>query len=660
MDMFLFKLVIILCLVLFVIPKQIKYHFTLALQLALIAITGYWAVQSLSATEVIDIPLIKILNSNIFLTIDKMSAFFILVINLTMLTGLLYAKGYLKSYYTTKNKTEIAFHYFNYLWLHISMILVASLRDGLSFLIAWELMSLSSFFLVIFESEKKETIQTGIKYLIQMHIGLGFILTAFLLVYGKIGGTINFDALSGYFATHSVFLVFLLFFIGFGMKAGFIPLHTWLPHAHPSAPSHVSGVMSGVMIKMGLYGILRVLTYIHTDLYEIGIFILTVSLMSGILGVLFAIIQHDVKKLLAYHSIENIGIIGIGIGIGTIGLGLNNTVLAVFGFAGGFLHILNHSLFKSLLFYSAGNIYKQTHTRNIEHLGGLIKKMPKTAFFFLLGAVAISGLPPFNGFISEFLLYSGMFKALFNSDFSTNIILLSSIIGLALIGGLAIYCFTKVFSIIFLGNERSDKTKDAHEVEQSMLSPKYLIAIFIIAIGVLPIIVIKPLMSIVNIFVNDASVLNSITPSLSGISISLGSMTIIIIALYLVRSRVLKQRNTSIGDTWGCGYTGANAATHQYTATSYADYIANLTRRITGTKKSYIPISKEELFPQAREFHTHSSDVFEDNIITKPTNKLLVFFNKIAVFQTGNIQHYLLYAIVFIGIIFLLTIFNII
>jgi len=310
--------------------------------------------------------------------------------------------------------------------------------------------------------------------------------------------------------------------------------------------------------------------------------------MSGILGVLFAIIQHDVKKLLAYHSIENIGIIGIGIGIGTIGLGLNNTVLAVFGFAGGFLHILNHSLFKSLLFYSAGNIYKQTHTRNIEHLGGLIKKMPKTAFFFLLGAVAISGLPPFNGFISEFLLYSGMFKALFNSDFSTNIILLSSIIGLALIGGLAIYCFTKVFSIIFLGNERSDKTKDAHEVEQSMLSPKYLIAIFIIAIGVLPIIVIKPLMSIVNIFVNDASVLNSITPSLSGISISLGSMTIIIIALYLVRSRVLKQRNTSIGDTWGCGYTGANAATHQYTATSYADYIANLTRRITGTKKSYI------------------------------------------------------------------------
>jgi len=222
MDMFLFKLVIILCLVLFVIPKQIKYHFTLALQLALIAITGYWAVQSLSATEVIDIPLIKILNSNIFLTIDKMSAFFILVINLTMLTGLLYAKGYLKSYYTTKNKTEIAFHYFNYLWLHISMILVASLRDGLSFLIAWELMSLSSFFLVIFESEKKETIQTGIKYLIQMHIGLGFILTAFLLVYGKIGGTINFDALSGYFATHSVFPVFLLFFIGFGMKAGFI------------------------------------------------------------------------------------------------------------------------------------------------------------------------------------------------------------------------------------------------------------------------------------------------------------------------------------------------------------------------------------------------------------------------------------------------------
>jgi len=213
--------------------------------------------------------------------------------------------------------------------------------------------------------------------------------------------------------------------------------------------------MSGVMIKMGIYGILRVLTYIHHDLFYIGLFILIISLISGLIGVSMAIVQHDVKKLLAYHSIENIGIIGIGIGLGTIGLAENMPLLTALGFGGGILHILNQPLFKSLLFYTAGSVYQQTHTRNIEQLGGLITKMPKTAIFFLLGALAISGLPPFNGFISEFLIYSGMFKSLHLASLFTDIVLLFSFSGLAIIGGLAIFCFTKVFSINFFGTSVS-------------------------------------------------------------------------------------------------------------------------------------------------------------------------------------------------------------
>jgi len=656
MDILLFQFLIFLSLGLFFVPKKAKYFYTLGLQLAVIIITSYWAILTLTKLEPIKLHFFQLLNNDVYLVIDQISAFFILVINLTMFTGILYAKGYLKPYYSSKNNTELTLHYFNFAWLHISMILVCALRDGLGFLVAWELMSLSSFFLVIFESEKENIIKTGIKYLIQMHIGLAFLLTAFLVVHMKTGGEINFDSLSVYFANNKVLPIFLLFFVGFGIKAGFIPFHTWLPHAHPAAPSHVSGVMSGVMIKMGIYGILRVLTYIHTDLLYIGIFILFMSIISGILGVIFAIVQHDIKKLLAYHSIENIGIIGIGIGIGVIGIAINNSTIAVFGLAGGLLHILNHSLFKSLLFYSAGNIYSQTHTRNIEQLGGLIKKMPKTAFFLLLGAIAISGLPPFNGFISEFLIYFGMFKGLHAANFSQSFILLAGIIALVLIGGLAIYCFTKVFSIIFLGHERSIKTEHAHEVENSMLFPKIIISIFIIGIGILPIIVIKPLANIVSIFVNDASIIETITPSLSGISLSLGLLLVVIISLIFIRSTIFKNKKTTIETTWGCGYTGAKPALQQYTASSYANYIGNLTRLVTGVRKHYSPIEKTETFPKKHTFETHSSDIFEDKLISKPTNKLLSFLKKTAVFQTGNIQHYLLYAVVFIVIVFVLTI----
>jgi len=266
-------------------------------------------------------------------------------------------------------------------------------------------------------------------------------------------GSFDFNAISIYTASHqdvTTLLLFMFFFIAFAVKAGFVPFHTWLPYAHPAAPAHISGIMSGVLIKIGIFGILRMILLIKTDYTTIGYIILTLSVVSGLYGVMLAIMQHNLKKLLAYHSIENIGIIGIGIGIGCIGLGANNPIVASLGFAGALLHTLNHALFKSLLFYTAGNVYQATHTLDIEKLGGLVKKMPQTAILFLIAAIAICGIPPFNGFISEFIIYNALYYWTQDAMMLSLLACIFSVLGLVLIGGLAMLCFTKAFGVVFL------------------------------------------------------------------------------------------------------------------------------------------------------------------------------------------------------------------
>jgi formate hydrogenlyase subunit 3/multisubunit Na+/H+ antiporter MnhD subunit len=659
MDIILFKIAVILSIVLFILPKRFQYYGGLFLHLSIIGISSVWATQTMFlGNGNLHLAFMSFLGKPLYLEIDQLSAFFILVINFTIFTGMIYAKSYLAPYEHKKSAMEFALHYFSFLWLHISMLLVVMFHDALAFLIIWEVMSLSSFFLVIFESEKKETIKIGMKYLIQMHIGVVFLMTAFLWAYVQSGAEFSFDGLAVYFQAHNPFYLFLVFFIGFGIKAGFIPFHTWLPHAHPAAPSHVSGVMSGVMIKMGIYGILRVLMYIHHDLLFIGLFIFSISLISGLAGVSLAIVQHDIKKLLAYHSIENIGIIGIGIGLGVIGLAIHNPMMAVLGFAGGILHILNHSLFKSLLFYTTGSVYRQTHTRNIEQLGGLIKKMPKTALFFLLGALAISGLPPFNGFISEFLIYAGMFKSLESATLFTDGVLLFGFSGLAIIGGLAIFCFTKVFSIVFLGNPRSKAVEQAGEVDSSMLFPNFLIGFMILLIGLFPLLFMGPLANVVRGFTNETAAITQILPMLHKVSQSSGIFIIIIGVVWLLRAWQQKSKKIEKNKTWGCAYTAADPALHQYTATSFADNFGQLSQQIVHMKKEFKEFDELEIFPEERTFDTSSSDIFEDYLINKPASKSLAWLKKIAVFQTGKIQHYLLYSLLFVLLIFLLTILN--
>jgi formate hydrogenlyase subunit 3/multisubunit Na+/H+ antiporter MnhD subunit len=657
-----FVLLISSAFLLFTLPKQIRYFFTLFVVIGMVALTSFWswlAFHSGGENFLVHIDFFGIVFPE--LVIDQLSAFFIIVINITVFTGILFARGYLQPYSQSKRPLLFAIHYFAYLWLYFSMILVVTLREGFPFLIAWELMSLASFLLVIFNSEDKATLKTGINYLIQMHIGFVLLLVAFLIS-EKVSGLSGFNGLSAYFSSSANLPLFILFFIGFGIKAGFIPFHTWLPDAHPAAPSHVSGVMSGVMIKMGIYGIIRVLMYVQHDLLWIGTIILAISLVSGILGVMTAIIQHDLKRLLAYHSIENIGIIGIGIGLGIIGKATGNYTMALLGLSGGLLHVLNHSLFKSLLFYGAGSVYHSTHTRVIDHLGGLIKKMPYTAIFFLIGSIAICGLPPFNGFISEYLIYLGMFKSLADSNLYEIILVLFSIIGLTLIGGLAIFCFTKAFGIVFLGQARNPKLEQVKECSWGMLIPQFIIVLLIVFIGFGSPLFIKQIFVLISgAFSLDGElvVVSSSINNLEKISVLGGIFVVLVVAILVYRRIHLKSKEIQYGPTWGCGYTAGNAK-QQYTATSYADNFAYIANPVLGNKKEFVEIPESDIFPEKRKFASHGFDIFKRYLIDFPITFIQDILKRIAIMQTGQIQHYILYAFIFMLVIYLLSLMELI
>jgi len=652
MGQYLILAPVLLSFVILIVPQRIRNPYVFFLTLFICILTSVPAIRMIFApgTEkyILDGPF-----GQIDLVIDGLSGFFVLVTNFTMLTGVLFSRGYLQIYQGKKNQAQFALHYFSFTWLHLSMLGVLMLRDGLSFLISWELMAVSSFMLILFEAEKRVTLKTAVNYLIQMHVGLVILVTAFLFCEASTG-KFSFDALHTYFSGNNNVGLFLLFFAGFAIKAGFIPFHTWLPEAHPAAPTHVSAVMSGVMIKMGIYGIVRVITYLQTDLFLIGWIILVFSAISGLLGVMMAIVQHDMKKVLAYHSIENIGIIGMGIGLGTMGLGLHNPLLTLLGFTGGLLHVLNHSLFKSLLFYSTGTVYKIFHTRNIEELGGVIHKLPGTALLYLTGAIAICGIPPLNGFISEFLIYFGLIKGLSLGSAYQVITVLLAIISLVLIGGLAIFCFTKVFGMIFLGVPRKKHNVNGSVNNLGMLVPQFLIAIIILLIGMFPMLFLKPLMT----FVTEQFHLSPVTEivSISGIflktSILSAIMILLVIVLYSIRSLLMNKRSVAYGPTWGCGYTGGSSR-QQYTGTSFANNFAELAHPVLKLKDEYDRIGEEELFPSGRSFSRHPKDVFRSGL-----NRLLDFnmiiLKKLARLQTGNIQHYILYAFIFILIIFML------
>jgi hydrogenase-4 component B len=632
------------------VNTKLKGIITVATVIILGLISSFISVKALAGTNFDVLLRGTFLFGDVPVRIDALSGWFILVINFTIITGAFYGINYMKRY--RERRSDITLHCIAFILVYVAMLGICSVQNGFIFLLLWELMALSVFILVIFEHEKPETIKAGINYLVQSHVSIVFIMLGFIFVAYKTG-SYGFDAVADFSKQQSTLegtALFLCFFIGFAIKAGFVPFHTWLPYAHPAAPTHVSGIMSGVLIKIGIYGILRMLLLIKTDYTTIGYIILFISTFTGIYGVMLATIQHNLKKLLAYHSIENIGIIGMGIGLGCIGLGATNKWMAILGFSGALLHTLNHSLFKSLLFYSAGNVYQSTHTVNIERMGGILKRMPQTALLFLIAAVAICGLPPLNGFISEFLIYGGIYNWLYSASLISLITIVFTLTGLVLIGGLAILCFTKAFSIVFLGNPRDIRFDEIHESSFWQLLPMYITAALMIIIGLFPSFFLNVLQRPVNLFTHNIIFnMNLIKvgaiDSLQLINWLFVGFILLVIGLAGLRKYLQRRKIIETGQTWGCGY-GPSDEKFQYTASSYVRSFSKLAKPVLDIEKKDVEI--KEVFPSEKHYETDPYDKVERIIIDKPL-KILNRISDIFLFlQNGHLQRYILYGIIFI------------
>lgn len=586
--------------------------------------------------------------------VDNLAAFFLAIIGIVGGSASMYAIAYSKEYFGKRFNTMAGL----YLAFLLSMLLVVTVSNIVAFLIVWELMTIFSFLLVGHEHEKITSTRASYLYLVMTHVGTAFIVIAFLLLWGA-GGSADFAALSaagadGYIRN----LIFICSFIGFGTKAGVVPLHIWLPEAHPAAPTHVSAVMSGVMIKTAIYGMARFyLEFLGAGPAWWGMVILLFAIISAVLGVLYALMEHDIKSLLAYHSVENIGIILLGMGAGLVFMSKGMNGLAGFAWAAALFHVLNHALFKSLLFFGAGAVIGATHTRDIEHLGGLIKYMPFTAVFFLAGAAAISALPPLNGFVSEWLTFQSIFvlpEALQGTMGKPVAAILVSLLGLT--GALAAACFVKAFGMIFLAKPRSSQVDHAKEASWFMLVPMGFLTALCVIFGVFPAWLVNFLQrTLADFFGAGAySVLETDWYMVAFQSVaSSGELSfpavLVFIAVGLVMGGVIyrlygKPRYES-GETWTCGIVPTGKM--EYTATGFSGPIRRAFGRILRPQTELIADNKESpFFSRQVVFHVHVTNVFTE-MLYKPLNRVIVTASHfMKEMQTGSVQLYVGYIMV--------------
>ncbi len=577
--------------------------------------------------------------------IDALSSFFLIAIFFISFLAALYSFHYMDN---AVKALRTAVHYVFFSLLIVAMAMVVTADNLITFLLSWEIMSLSSFFLVVYNHETAENRKAGYLYFVFSQVGAMFIFAAFAVMYAYTGG-FGFGQAAG--LPHGVKIVmFILAFIGFGSKAGVFPFHAWLPHAHPAAPSHISAVMSGVMIKTGIYGILRIYALLnwHTPLF--GGIVLTAGMVSGVLGVVYALGQHDLKRLLAYHSVENIGIILIGLGIGMIGVAADNPVMAMLGFTGGLFHVLNHSIFKSLLFMGAGMVLRKTGTRSIDVLGGLIKKMKITGTAFLIGSLAISGLPPLNGFASEFLIYFGGFRGLElqRTDF---VLSLLAIVSLAVIGGLALACFTKVVGVVFQGEPRSQAAEKVNEQGgPMMLVPMVVLAAACVVMGVFPTLFMTMAVKATRALQlgYDAVPLAPFAQLTGNITQAAVLLVVIFLVILALRTAVYRGKIITRSGTWGCGFTRPDAKM-QYTGSSFAASILEFFRPVAPLTEDQSEI--KGCFPVKAHYHSHINDVAELHMNDAIVRSVLWLFDKLRWLQHGDIHLYIGYILLAIVVL---------
>lgn len=578
--------------------------------------------------------------------IDGLSAFFLSAIFMICFFASVYSYHYMEN---PEKKIKTAAHYFFFSLLIVSMALVVTAANILTFMLSWEIMSLSSFFLVIYDHQAAENRKAGYMYFIFSHVGAMFILAAFGLIYGYTG-SLAFESIAG-IPNPVKILIFVFAFIGFGSKAGIFPFHVWLPHAHPAAPSHISAVMSGVMIKTGIYGIIKIYTLLDFNTPVFGYIVLITGGVSGVLGVMYALAQKDIKRLLAYSSVENIGIILIGLGVGMVGVSSGNQSMAVLGFTGCFLHILNHSIFKSLLFMGAGMVLHKTGTRSIDALGGLLKTMKITGTSFIIGSLAICGLPPFNGFVSEFFIYIGGFKGIVIPE-SVFAVSMFAITSLAIIGGLALACFTKVIGVVFQGEPRTKAAVDTNENGVTMLFSMVCLTVFCALIGIFPKVFIQlPIQAVQGMGMAgiEPAAFEPIIHMCSNISCAASILLTAFILVMAIRWVYYQGKSVYKSGTWGCGFTQPTVKM-QYTGSSYASFIIEFFKPVAPLEEKHKPIQGR--FPAKTSYHSQVGDIAEKHIPNFIVNPVLYLFERLRWIQHGDIHLYIGY--ILLAIILLL------
>ena len=574
--------------------------------------------------------------------LDPLGAFFLFPVLLMAGLGSIYGLRYWPQSEHPANGRGLRFFWGT---LMAGLVVIILARNSILFLFAWEAMALSAFFLVGTEDHEPSVRDASWLYLVAAHVGTLSLFAMFALLH-RITGSWDFRALApGEAGLGPLTAIFALLVLGFGVKAGLMPFHVWLPSAHSNAPSHVSAVLSGIVLKIGIYGLVRFTGYLPAAPVSWGGLVLLLGIVSGILGVAFAVSQHDLKRLLAYHSVENIGIIVMGLGLGMLGRSLHRPEWILLGMAGCLLHVWNHALFKSLLFLGAGSVVHAMRTREIDRMGGLAKRMPATAFFFLVGAVAICGLPPLNGFVSEFLVFLGLFRTVgLNGEPSWSGAALG-VPALAMIGALALACFVKVYGAVFLGLPRSDRCARAHESPASMIGPMAVLALACAAIGLAPSLVAPILDRAVAAWIPGAPPLPPLSAHAPLPWIGLlggGLLALTGLSWILLRARLSRAPSGTAG-TWDCGYARPTPRM-QYTSSSFARTLVDLFRAALRPKVRRPRI--EGLFPSTSHFESHVDDAVLDGIIVPALKQAKRRTDWLHAFQQGQIQKYVLYILV--------------
>jgi hydrogenase-4 component B len=583
--------------------------------------------------------------------VDGLSAWFLLVLALLGIPVAVYSLGYLGQGTLARRSPFVAIG-FNVLMGAVEMVFAADSVVG--FLFAWELMTLANAALVTTEHEERETRRAAFLYLAMSHVGTGCLLAGFLIL-SAAAGSLGFaqvlagTALSGAGRDG----VFLLFLAGFGVKAGVIPLHVWLPEAHPAAPSNISALMSGVVIKTGIYGIFRVCAFgLGRPAPGWGVLVLVCGGVSAVLGVLYALMQHDLKRLLAYHSIENIGIILLALGAGMMAVSSGRGGLAAVGIAASLYHVLNHAVFKGMLFLGAGGVVMGTGTRRIEEMGGLAKRMPFTAVFFLVGSAAISGLPLLNGFVSEWLLFQAF---LFGFQLSPEPLVrfLFPVAGavLALTSALAAACFVKAFGVTFLALPRGAGAAQARESPWVMLAPQAFLALACVFLGLAPGFVLQGLRGVAGSLPGVQPPpemvrgLFAIAPGrghfdhLAPVLVALSVLLAVGLAAALARAGGHRVRRVP---TWGCG--GELSARTEYTATAFSKPLMMIFQAIYRPTREVQAVG-EAYFPREVTYRAEIEPTFERFVYGPLTRGVLAAAERMKVIQAGSLHAYLAYVI---------------